>query len=74
MNLNEASEANLKYIIEQLTKQLQVLNPSVMKAEHYDLKNYDEIKDLYEMVLNKNQVSVSEIHAIIDELKRLRKD
>ncbi|MGM8214439.1 DUF1128 domain-containing protein [Bacillaceae bacterium W0354] len=73
MNLNEATQENLKYIIDDLTKSLQVLNPSVMNAEHYDLANYDDIKDLYEMVKNKGNISVPEIHAIIDELKKLRK-
>lgn len=72
MNLNEATKENMKYLIESLTKDLQVLNPTIMKPENFDLKNYDEIKDLYEMVKSKSQVSVSEIHAIIDELKRLR--
>jgi len=74
MNLNEATFENLKYMIEDLTKYLHVLNPTVMKPEHYDLAYYDDIKDLYEMVKSKDNISVSEIHAIIDELKRFRKE
>ncbi|MFD2638244.1 DUF1128 domain-containing protein [Piscibacillus salipiscarius] len=72
MNLNEATEENLKYIIEDLSKKLQVLNPTIMDSDNFSLKDYDEIKQLYDMVKSKDQVSVPEIHAIIDELKRLR--
>ncbi|MGP4072623.1 DUF1128 domain-containing protein [Piscibacillus sp. B03] len=73
MNLNEATEENLKYIIDDMSKQLQVLNPTIMNHENFSLDDYDEIKQLHDMVKSKNQVSVPEIHAIIDELKKLRK-
>ncbi|TFB23240.1 DUF1128 domain-containing protein [Filobacillus milosensis] len=73
MNLNEPTEENLKYIIEDMSKQLQVLNPSIMEPDNFDLENYHQIKQLYDMVQMKDQISVSEIHAIIDELKKYRK-
>ncbi|WP_277673397.1 DUF1128 domain-containing protein [Piscibacillus halophilus] len=73
MNLNEANEDNLKYIIDDLSKKLQVLNPTIMDPDNFSLKDYNEIKQLYDMVKSKDQISVPEIHAIIDELKKLRK-
>ncbi|SEP56349.1 DUF1128 domain-containing protein [Piscibacillus halophilus] len=73
MNLNEANEDNLKYIIDDLSKKLQVLNPTIMDPDNFSLKDYHEIKQLYDMVKSKDQISVPEIHAIIDELKKLRK-
>ncbi|RPF56024.1 DUF1128 domain-containing protein [Aquisalibacillus elongatus] len=74
MNLNEATEENLKYIIEEISKQLQMLNPSIMDSDNYDLDNYHELKQIYDMVKQKDQISVPEIHAIIDELKKYRKE
>ncbi|MBR7552852.1 DUF1128 domain-containing protein [Allobacillus sp. GCM10007491] len=74
MNLNEPTEENLEFIINDLSEELQIINRSVVKPENFDLANYQEIKDLYDMVKAKRQVSVSEIHAIIDELKKYRKN
>ncbi|MRG85431.1 DUF1128 domain-containing protein [Salinibacillus xinjiangensis] len=71
MNLNEATEQNLSYIIEQLAEQLQVINRSVLDPKYFDIKNYNEIKSMYDMVKNK-QLSVSEIQAIIEELRNFR--
>ncbi|GEL75907.1 DUF1128 domain-containing protein [Tenuibacillus multivorans] len=72
MNLNEATEENLKYIIDEMSKQLQVLNPTILDPEKFHLDNYHNIKQLYDMVQGKDQISVPEIHAIIDELKKYR--
>ncbi|GEN44886.1 DUF1128 domain-containing protein [Alkalibacillus haloalkaliphilus] len=73
MNLNEPTYENLEYIIEELAKQLQVLNASILKPEDYDLDHYHDIKDIYDMLSAQGQVSVAEINAIITELKKYRK-
>ncbi len=74
MNLNEATDENLEFIINDLSEELQIINRSVVKPENFDLENYFDIKELYDMVKAKGQVSVPEIHAIIDELKKYRKN
>ncbi|WP_188205776.1 DUF1128 domain-containing protein [Alkalibacillus aidingensis] len=73
MNLNEATAENLEYIIDELAKKLQVMNSSLLNPEDYDLEHYHEIKDIYDMLTMQGQVSVAEINAIIDELKKYRK-
>ncbi|MET3682105.1 uncharacterized protein YfkK (UPF0435 family) [Alkalibacillus flavidus] len=73
MNLNEATEDNLHYIIEDLASELQVLNAALLKPGDYDLDHYHDIKDIYDMVKAQGQVSVAEINAIITELSKYRK-
>ncbi|PKR79371.1 DUF1128 domain-containing protein [Halalkalibacillus sediminis] len=74
MNLNEPTEENLSYIINELSKDLQVLNPSIMDPDNFSLEDYQDIKDLYDMVKSKDQISVPEINAILVELKKYRKN
>lgn len=73
MNLNEATNENLRYIIDELAVQLQVVNRGLMDPEDYDLQYYDQIKEMYDMAQMKGQLSVSEIQAIVGELGKFRK-
>ncbi|WP_027963159.1 DUF1128 domain-containing protein [Halalkalibacillus halophilus] len=73
MNLDQATNENLEYIIDELAKELQMLNAAILKPEDYSLDSYHDIKDIYDMVKTKDQVSVAEMNAIIDELKSYRK-
>ncbi|WP_174495550.1 DUF1128 domain-containing protein [Salirhabdus euzebyi] len=72
MNLNEATEQNLSFVIHELAEQLQVINRSILDPKDFSLKDYDDLKSIYEMVKAKGRVSVAEIHAIIDELSKYR--
>ncbi|MGP4080262.1 DUF1128 family protein [Pseudalkalibacillus sp. R45] len=73
MNLNNKNEENLSYMIEQMQKQMQVVNTGVMRPEDFDVEQYDELKDLYDYVMKKNHFSVNETEGIIQELSELRK-
>lgn len=73
MSLEQANRDNLEYMITDLQKKLQIVNVSVMKPEHFDVDQYHEIKEIYDMVDSKNNISVSEMQAIVSELGRLRK-
>ncbi|WP_181348821.1 DUF1128 domain-containing protein [Thalassobacillus sp. CUG 92003] len=73
MDLNEATEENLAFIIDELATKLAVVNRSIMDAKDYDLAHYNEIKSLYDMVLMKGQLSVPETQAFIQELGQYRK-
>ncbi|SDW03985.1 Uncharacterized protein YfkK, UPF0435 family [Marinococcus luteus] len=73
MSLEQANRDNLDYMITDLQKKLQIVNVSVMKPEHFDVDQYHEIKEIYDMVDSKNNISVSEMQAIVSELGHLRK-
>ncbi|RSL31393.1 DUF1128 domain-containing protein [Salibacterium salarium] len=73
MNLEEQTQENLNFMVEEIAKKLQVVNSSAIQPENFDLNQYDDIKDLYDMLDNKDKVSVSEMDAIISELGKLKK-
>lgn len=73
MDLQEATEKNLAFMIEKMADKLQIINRSLLEPEDFDIQAYQDIKNIYEMIHNKPTISVSEIHAIIDELSKFRK-
>ena len=66
MNLTEATDTNLRYILKELAAHLQVVNHSIMDPEDYDLDKYDDLKMLYDIVKHKGQLSVSETQAFAE--------
>lgn len=73
MNLTNATEENLQYILKQLGQYLGVANDIMLDAKDYDLKKYEDIKFLYEHVVQSGRLSPQEAHAFIDELRAVRK-
>jgi len=73
MNLSEKSIENVEYMIEQIKEKLKVLNLGAIKPSHFDEEMYEELKEIYEMVLRKNSFSPNEMQALVEELGNLRK-
>ena len=73
MNLSEKSVKNVEYMIEQIKEKLKVLNLGAIKPSHFDEEMYEELKEIYEMVLKKNSFSPNEMQALVEELGSLRK-
>ncbi|MBO8155269.1 MAG: DUF1128 domain-containing protein [Bacillaceae bacterium] len=73
MNLQEATEKNLAFMIEQMAERLQMINRSLLNPDDFNLESYQDIKDIYDMIHSRPNLSVSEINAIIDELSKYRK-
>lgn len=73
MNLSEKSVENVEYMIERIKEKLRVLNFGAIKSSHFDEEMYEELKDIYEMIMKKNSFSPSEMQAIAEELGNLRK-
>ncbi|MFZ7945794.1 MULTISPECIES: DUF1128 domain-containing protein [Bacillaceae] len=73
MNLSEKSVENVEYMIEQIKEKLKVLNLGAIKPSHFDEEMYEELKEIYEMVLKKNSFSPNEMQALVEELGSLRK-
>ncbi|MDN3017631.1 DUF1128 domain-containing protein [Neobacillus drentensis] len=73
MNLSQKSVENVEFMIEQIKEKLKVLNLGAIKPSHFDEEMYEELKEIYEMVLRKNSFSPNEMQALVEELGNLRK-
>lgn len=73
MNLENPSNENLEIMLNELADRLKVANRELLNHEDYDLEKYDEIKFMYDMVVQKGYLSASETQAFIDELRSVRK-
>ncbi|MBU8917984.1 MULTISPECIES: DUF1128 domain-containing protein [Neobacillus] len=73
MDLSLKSVENVEYMIEQIKEKLKVLNLGAIKPSHFDEEMYEELKEIYEMVMKKNSFSPNEMQALVEELGNLRK-
>ncbi|MED1467323.1 DUF1128 domain-containing protein [Bacillus salipaludis] len=73
MNLAERSTENVEYMIEQIKEKLKVLNLGAIKPSHFDEEMYEDLKEIYELVMKKNSFSPNEMQALVEELGNLRK-
>ncbi|MEB3102200.1 DUF1128 domain-containing protein [Ferviditalea candida] len=73
MDLTKKNEENMAFMIEQIKKKLKVVSVSAIRPEHFDVELYEDIKDIFEVVMEKDNFSISEVEAIASELGRLRK-
>lgn len=72
MNLSEATQANVEFMIEAIKAKLRMATGAAMQASSFPLANYEDIKDIYDMVASKDRFSISEVEALVSELGRLR--
>ncbi|HET7629317.1 MAG TPA: DUF1128 domain-containing protein [Bacillales bacterium] len=72
MNLSEKNEENIQAMINGLKEKLQLVNQDVLQADKYDVEQYEPLKDVYEWVMSKPNLTVSEKEAILSELGQLR--
>lgn len=73
MNLSEANQSNLAYLLEKIGQKLDVANTSLLDPEDYNINKYQELKWLYDYVVDKSVISISEKEAFIEELAVIRK-
>ncbi|KOP71055.1 DUF1128 domain-containing protein [Cytobacillus praedii] len=74
MNLTIKSTENVEYMIEEIKNKLKVLNLGAIKPSHFDEEMYEELKDIYDLVMKKNSFSPNEMQALVEELGSLRKN
>jgi uncharacterized protein YfkK (UPF0435 family) len=72
MDLSTPSEANISFMIDQIKNKLRMATGSVMQASTFSLERYEDLRDIYEMVMAKDRFSIRELEAIATELGRLR--
>lgn len=73
MDLTHKSVENVEYMIEKIKEKLKVLNFDAIKPSHFNENMYEELKDIYDLVMKKNSFSPNEMQAIVEELGSLRK-
>lgn len=73
MDLSQKSIENVEFMIEEIKKKLKVVSVNAIKPAHFDEEQYEDIKDIYDMIKSKNNFSINEVEAIVRELGKLRK-
>jgi uncharacterized protein YfkK (UPF0435 family) len=73
LNLSNKSPENIEFMIEEIKNKLRVVNAAAIKPSHFNDEQYEDLKDIYDMVMRKNTFSISEMEAIVTELGSLRK-
>lgn len=72
-DLSRPSEANLAFIIEEIKKKLKMAAVSAIKPGHFDMEQYEDIYEIYDVIMGKSNFSISEMEALVTELGKLRK-
>lgn len=73
VDLTKNSPENVDFMIEKIKEKLNVMNIGAIKSSHFDGEMYEELVELYEMIMKKNNFSPNELQAIAEELGNLRK-
>ncbi len=73
MDLSKQSPENVTYMIEEIKTKLRMVNVDAMKPEHFNASQYEDLKELYEMVASRENITPNEMQAIAKELGSLRK-
>ena len=72
MDLTQNTAESVEVMIEAIKDKLKVMNFGAIKSTHFDIEMYEELHDIYTMVMKKTNFSVREMEAIAEELGRLR--
>lgn len=64
---------NKEEMLKTLESELNVVNKGVFNPEYFDDASIDSIKEIYDMVVMRGNLSPQEQTALIDELSKLRK-
>jgi len=73
VDLTKATPENAEYMMTQITTKLRMATGGALKSGGINESQYEDLKDIYDMVMSKERFSISEIEAIVSELGKLRK-
>jgi uncharacterized protein YfkK (UPF0435 family) len=73
VDLTKNTPENVEFMIENIKEKLNVMNIGAIKSSHFDGEMYEELVELYEMIMKKTNFSPNELEAIAGELGNLRK-
>ncbi|USB32611.1 DUF1128 domain-containing protein [Paenibacillus sp. YPG26] len=72
MDLTQKTQENVEYMIEAIKNKLRMATGAAMQASAFSIDRYDDIHEVYEIVMSKERLSISEVEAIASELGSLR--
>ncbi|MCK1994023.1 DUF1128 domain-containing protein [Peribacillus muralis] len=72
MDLTQNTAESVEFMVDAIKDKLKVMNFGAIKSTHFDIDMYEELHDIYQMVMKKTNFSVREMEAIAEELGRLR--
>ncbi|RUT28928.1 DUF1128 domain-containing protein [Paenibacillus zeisoli] len=72
MDLTQKTQENVEYMIEAIKNKLRMATGAAMQASAFSVERYDDIYEVYEIVMSKERLSISEVEAVASELGNLR--
>lgn len=72
MDLTKNTPEAVDYMVEGIKTKLNVMNIGAIKSSHFNADMYDELHEIYQMVMKKAKFSPREMEEIAEELGRLR--
>lgn len=73
MDISHKNNETVQYMIEEIKKKLKMATVAAIKPTHFSVDDYEDIRDMYELVSGKSNFSISEMEAIVSELGRLKR-
>ncbi|EUJ29147.1 hypothetical protein MFLO_11190 [Listeria floridensis FSL S10-1187] len=73
MNLEQPSQENVNFMLNQITDKLKMVNASVFDHLEADQVNYELLHDLYQLIDRKSSFSPREMQMFAEELRAIRK-
>lgn len=73
MDLSNPTQENVEYMIEAIKNKLRMASGAAMQSSSFSVEQYEDIFDVYDLVINKPSLSISEVEAVASELGRLRR-
>lgn len=72
-DISKKSPENIEHIISSIQEKLQMINAAAMRPESFTESSYEDLLEIYEMVMSKERFSPREMQAIVEELGNLKK-
>ncbi|WP_374702571.1 DUF1128 domain-containing protein [Bacillus sp. M6-12] len=72
LDLTKNTPENVEFMVEAIKEKLRMMNIGAIKSSSFNSDMYEELHDIYNMVMRKNNFSPNEMQAIAEELGRLR--
>lgn len=73
MDLTVPSKENVEYMIEAIKTKLRMASAAAMQASAFPLERYEDIREVYEVVMGNARLSIAEVEDLVSELGRLRR-